>query len=91
VKKQALKSKFKCRKAVFYSGCKRCNELNGGCDYSAVMDFEPLARRFRCPICEHNDNPSKCDECSEKAIKTAKEQQAEKRRQAELRRLRGGP
>jgi hypothetical protein len=60
------KVKFKCRKTTLYRSCKMCFELNGGCDYSNVIEFRPITKRNRCPICLYKDELIKCEICSER-------------------------
>jgi len=70
-------SKFRCMKTTLYRKCGNCYELNGGCDYSEVIDFEPKSRRNRCPICEYKRDELKCLECVEQCkreqMRTARE------------------
>jgi len=65
-----MKSKFKCWKTNVYRSCKNCLKVHDNmCDYHRVMDFEPIEKRNRCPICIYKriykqDN-DKCIECCE--------------------------
>lgn len=59
-------SKFKCWKSEVFSSCKKCFEVhNELCDYHTVMDFRPIERRNRCPICIYKKERSKCEVCAE--------------------------
>jgi len=60
------KTKFKCWKTNLYGTCKNCFNLhNGLCDYDTIMNFKPLNKRNRCPICTYKKNFEKCNECKE--------------------------
>lgn len=60
------KAKFKCWKTNLYGTCKRCLNLHDNlCDYGIIMNFKPLNKRNRCPICIHKENFEKCNECKE--------------------------
>lgn len=61
-------SKFKCNYSQFFrGGCKACFEVhNGYCDYHKVMNFRPLEKRNRCPICLYKNERSRCEVCIER-------------------------
>jgi hypothetical protein len=60
-------SKFKCWKTEIYRYCKKCFELHGEmCDYDTVMNFKPIERRNRCPICRYKKEKNKCEVCTER-------------------------
>ena len=66
MEKETFKSKFKCWKADLYGSCKNCLRIHKGmCDYSVVMNFKPVSKRNRCPICDYKKDETKCAKCSE--------------------------
>lgn len=65
-KPKKLRSKFKCWHAKFHGTCKKCFEVHlGYCYYSRVMNFEPVSKCYRCPICDFREEKEKCIQCSE--------------------------
>lgn len=61
-----MKSRFRCWKTNIYRSCKNCLRVHDNiCDYHVVMDFKPVSKRNRCPICIYNDGKIECSECSE--------------------------
>ena len=69
-------SEFECWKADLYGTCKGCLKIHGGmCDYSVVMNFKPVYKRSRCPVCAYKEggckeDKTKCANCPEKQIKS---------------------